>query len=71
MKTIILILFLAFSTPLFAQNDTLIINNDYKWKVGMKGLLDRGVVELPPFGERDISEKSILFKPVETFCSNI
>ena len=41
MKTIILILFLAFSTPLFAQNDTLIINNDYKWKVGVKGLLEK------------------------------
>ena len=65
------ILLLAFNTPLLAQNDTLIINNDYKWKVGVKGLLDRGVVELPPFGERDISEKSILFNYGGQFIYNL
>lgn len=40
MKPITLILFLAFSTPLFAQNDTLIVNNDYKFKIGVKGIVE-------------------------------
>lgn len=70
-RVVLFILLLVFSTPLLAQNDTLIINNDYKWKVGVKGLLDRGVVELPPFGERDISEKSILFNYGGQFIYNL
>ena len=40
MKPITLILLLTFSTPLLAQNDTLIINNDYKWKIGVKGMVE-------------------------------
>lgn len=40
MKPITLILLLAFSTPLLAQNDTLIINDDYKWKIGVKGFVE-------------------------------
>lgn len=42
MKPIALIILLAFSTPLFAQNDTLIVNNDYKWKIGVKAMVERG-----------------------------
>lgn len=34
-------LFLLLSTSFFAQNDTLITNNDYKWKIGVKGLMER------------------------------
>lgn len=73
LKPITLILLLVFSTPLFAQNDTLIINNDYKWKIGVKGLLDRGIVELPSpsFGTRDISEQSILFNYGTQFIYNL
>ena len=71
MKPITLILLLAFSTPLLAQNDTLIINNDYKWKIGVKGILDRGIVELPPFGDRDISEERILFNYGGQFIYNL
>jgi len=61
MKPIILILFLAFSTPLFAQNDTLIINNDYKWKIGVKGLVERsGIPSFAPANERVYNYGAIL-----------
>ncbi|MDT8413566.1 MAG: hypothetical protein RQ875_13960 [Vicingaceae bacterium] len=71
MKPITLILLFVFSTSLFAQSDTLITNNDYKWKIGVKGILDRGIVELPPFGDRDISEERILFNYGGQFIYNL
>jgi len=49
MKTILYIF--LFSLPFIgvAQNDTLIINNNYKWKVGVKGLFEKsGIPVLAP-----------------------
>jgi len=51
------------SSCLFAQNDTLIINNDYRFKIGVKGLMERGVFDIPSseYMARDVSSESILF----------
>ena len=51
------------SNCLFAQNDTLIINNDYRFKIGVKGLLERGIFNIPSseYMARDVSSESILF----------
>ena len=55
------ILLLAFSTPLLAQNDTLIINNDYKFKIGVKGLVERsGIPSLAPANERVYNYGAVL-----------
>jgi len=40
MKNILIILILMLSSYLFAQNDTLITNNDYRFKIGVKGLME-------------------------------
>ena len=45
MKQLPLILILLLSSHLFAQNDTLIINNDYKFKIGVKGLYERNALD--------------------------
>ena len=41
MKTTTLTLLLFFMGTLFAQNDTLIVANNYKFKIGVKGLLEK------------------------------
>ncbi|PCJ24240.1 MAG: hypothetical protein COA97_10120 [Flavobacteriales bacterium] len=41
MRVIILIIVLLFSGVTIAQNDTIIVNNNSKFKIGIKGLLER------------------------------
>lgn len=49
MKKFFLIgLFLLLNTSFFAQNDTLIVKNNYKWKIGVKGLIERSDVYFTP-----------------------
>ena len=53
MKNSILVILLLFSQILTAQNDTLIIANNYKFKVGVKGLIENsGAFYLTPETKR-------------------
>lgn len=52
MKTTILTILLLFSGILIAQNDTLITNNNYKFKVGIKGMGEKsGIPSLEPINK--------------------
>ena len=44
MKPLSLILAMIWSSCLFAQNDTLIINNDYRFRIGVKGIYERSIL---------------------------